>query len=468
MYHPELMITVDCGTSSKAEVNYARTRGVEVVVTDHHLPSPGKLSTGIVVNPHLNPMPGRNGGLAGVGVAYKLVAAHFGRQPVGNLDLVAMGTIADVMPLADVRVPDGEGGWRLETSAGENRILVRAGLDRLPHTRRIGLAALLATAVRPGPCPHGSLVCAVCPPGSCAHREPHCYSASAEDIGFQIGPRINAIGRMGLDPALVVELLTCEDQGRASEIAALLDSTNKERRELTNKLVDQAMDLVDPDDPIIVVQLDLFKGVAGLVAGRLTSEFGRPSIVVDLKGYGSARSVPGVPLLDVLQQDLSKLAGADGHQMAMGIRAVKDVDALRAALRARSWPDALGATLDIDAVCTLADLDRGLLTALSRLEPTGAGNPAPLFALGGVTIAARRFMGDENRHVRLTLRDAVGTTRDAVWFGGGPKAPAEGTVVDIAGKPVFNTHPRTGVVSVEFHVRSMRPSTATLVPTLGE
>ena len=466
-HHPELLITVDCGTSSRAEIEYARKRGLEVLVTDHHLPTPGKQAVGIVVNPHLDPDNGLNRGLAGVGVAYKLVAAHFGRQPLSNLDLVAMGTIADVMPLLDVRILDEDGGWRIDTPANENRILVRAGLDRLAHTRRVGLAALLATAVKPVSCPHGGRDCMVCGPEVCTHSSPMCYAVSAEDIAYQIGPRINAVSRMGLDPALVVELLTTEDSGRAREIAGLLDSTNKERRELTNRLVDEAIAKVDPDEPVILVQLDLFKGVAGLVAGRLASEFGRPAIVVDTEGYGSARSVAGVPLLDVLQGELSSYVVAAGHQMAMGIRGVRDVEGLRAALDAHSWPAGLGTELAIDAVCTLADFDRGLISALTRLEPCGSGNPAPLFAVSGVTIIGRRFMGADNRHVKFSLRDAAGVVRQAIWFGGGPKAPAEGSVIDVAGRPVLNTHPGTGETSVEMHVSAIRATGAVLSPTLG-
>jgi len=272
---------------------------------------------------------------------------------------------------------------------------------------------------------------------------------------------------MGLDPALVVELLTTEDPARATEIANLLDATNKERREMTNRLVDEAMTKVDPDEPIILIQLDLFKGVAGLVASRLVDEFGRPAIVIDLEGSGSARSVVGVPLLDVLQNELSKFVSAAGHQMAMGISRVHDPDALRAALRAHAWPTGLGRELHIDAVCNLADFDRGLLSALSRLEPTGAANPTPLFAVSGVTIIGRRFMGADNRHVKFTLRDGEGTIRQAIWFSGGPKAPAEGTVVDIAGRPVSNTHPGTGETSVEMHITAMRATTEILPATLG-
>ena len=471
---PELLITVDCGTSSREVVNYIRTfkvkHPVEVIVTDHHQPSPGKLVNGVVVNPHLDPT-ATNKGLAGVGVIYKLVAHHYGSQPKGNLDLVAMGTVADVMPLLDVTQRDIHTGEITIIPANENRILVRAGLDRLAHTRRIGLAALVATAIKPIKCIHGATVCVICGE-MCSHDEPLCYAPTAEDVGYQIGPRINAISRMGLDPALVVELLTTDDASRAKEIAKLLDETNKERRKLTNELVDQAMEQVDPEQPVIVLQMDLFKGVAGLVAGRLANEFGRPAIVVDQSGSGSARSVAGISLLDVLQQDLSAYAKADGHQMAMGISRVHDVDLLREKLNAYPWPEGFGKELSIDAVCRLADLNLELIEALRLLEPTGAANPTPLFAVGGVTITGRRFMGAESRHVKLTLQDGEGITRTAIWFGGGSKAPAEGTVVDIAGKPILNTfRPRYNIDgepfgTVEIQIVEMRAAAENLPLTL--
>jgi single-stranded-DNA-specific exonuclease len=177
--------------------------------------------------------------------------------------------------------------------------------------------------------------------------------------------------------------------------------------------------------------------------------------------------VAGVPLLNVLQNELSKYAVAAGHPMAMGISRVHDVEALRAALAAHAWPEGLGRELHIDAVCSLADFNRSLISALSRLEPTGAANPVPLFAVSGVTVAARRFMGADNRHVRLSLRDRDGTSISAIWFGGGPKAPAEGTVVDVAGRPVLNAHPGSGDVSVEMHVTAMRATSEILPMTLA-
>ena len=431
---PELILTVDCGTSSRAEVDLARSLGMEVVVTDHHLPTPGKETTGIVVNPHIGSDAYENRSLAGVAVGYKLVTAMHGSHPLANLDLVALGTIADVMSLT-----------------GENRVLVRAGLERLGHTRRTGLRALLRTVAAEQPCTHGG--------------SDSCFPVTAEMVAFQIGPRINAIGRMGLDPMLVVELFTTSNEERATAIAAQLDESNRERRATTNKLVDEAIAAVDPASPVIVLQMDVFKGIAGLVAGRLASEFGKPAIVIDPDGHGSARSVEGVDLLRTLQGGYGNLVSAAGHSMAMGISNVTDVAALRAALEKHDWPDTAGLrAIHIDAVCELADLDRDLLRSLKALEPTGAGNPAPLFAVTDVVVDELRLMS-EGRHAKLRLAGGDGTKKSAIWFNHGGRLPAVGDRIDVAGRPTENTF--RGVTAVELQVTAVRKTTAPLPLTLA-
>jgi single-stranded-DNA-specific exonuclease len=432
---PELLLTVDCGTSSRAEADLARSLGMEVVVTDHHRPTPGKETSGIVVNPHIAGDGYPNKELAGVAVGYKLVSALHGSHPTANLDLVSLGTIADVM--------------RLD---GENRALVRAGLFRLGHTHRPGLRALLGTALKEAPCTHGG-------------KSATCFPVTAEQVAFQIGPRINAIGRMGLDPMLVVELFTTDDEARGIEIARRLDEANKERRETTNRLVDEAIAAVDGSAPVIVYQADLFKGVAGLVAGRLAAEFGKPAIVVDLEGSGSARSVDGIDLLSVLQGSFGKLIGAAGHSMAMGIHGVADVSALRTALEGYTWPDALGKELEIDAVCRIDDLGWPLIESLERLEPTGAGNPAPLFALGGVFVDAVKLLGAEGRHAKLRLRDENGSICSAIWFNCAGKVPETGARIDVAGRPTVSNFRNTS--SIELQVAAVRTSTGEIAPTLG-
>lgn len=440
---PELLVTVDCGTNSRAEVDYARSRGLEVIVTDHHLPIAGKETTGIVVNPHSAGDDYPNKGLAGVGVAYKLIAAHHGKHPTANLDLVALGTIADVMPLIN-----------------ENRILVKAGLERLSHTKRVGLQELFTSMkINPAACPHGA--------------DGDCYPVNAETVAFQIAPRINAIGRMGLDPHLVVELLSAPDdeegRARAAEIATLLNNVNTERREKTNRLVDQAMRLVDPDAPIIVLQMDIEKGLAGLIAGRLAAEFNRPAIVVNQDGHGSARSIPEIDLLQILQKDYSNLVTAAGHALAMGISNVTDVESLKKALEHHSWPENIGTReLLIDAVCRLEDLDVPLLRALDRLEPTGAGNPAPLFVVSGVEIADKTTSKD-GRHAFLVLRDPEsGLIKRGIWFGHGADAPQSELIVDVACRPMINRSSFDNSESVELSITAVRPTKERLPLTLQQ
>jgi single-stranded-DNA-specific exonuclease len=431
---PELILTVDCGTSSRAEADLARSLGMEIVVTDHHLPTPGKETSGIVVNPHVGNQAYENKALAGVAVGYKLVSAMHGSHPLANLDLVALGTIADVMSLT-----------------GENRVLVRAGLERLAHTKRTGLIALLRTITAPVPCGHG---------GSTP-----CFPVSAEMVAFQVGPRINAIGRMGLDPMLVVELFTTSDEERAAEIATMLDTANKERRLVTNKLVDEAMAAVDIAAPAIVLQMDVFKGLAGLVAGRLASEYGKPTIIIDREGHGSARSVEGVDLLRTLQGQYGHLVTAAGHSMAMGISNVTNPEALRTALEQHAWPEGAGLrSISIDAVCDLSDLDRDLLRALKAIEPTGAGNAAPLFAVSDVVVDEVRLMS-EGRHAKLRLAGRDGSRKTAIWFNHGGQVPAVGDRIDVAGRPVENTF--RGETAIELQVTAVRQTETPLPLTLA-
>jgi single-stranded-DNA-specific exonuclease len=440
-----MILTVDCGTSSHDEAEIARSLGMEGGVTDPHRPVEGKITAGIVVNPHMADDGYGNKGIAGVAVGYKMVSALHGEQPTANLDLVALGTVADVMPLT-----------------GENRIIVRAGLARLAHTSRPGIAALMRVAGRSVPavpCAHGARSCAVCGKGrDCRHDVPHCFRVSAESISFDLAPRINAVGRMGLDPAMVVELLLADDPDRADEIAAAIDRANKERKAQTSRLTDEAIERADPDDPVIVVRMELFKGVAGLVAGRLASEFGRPAIVVDPSGHGSARSVKGVDLLSILQSDAGDLVTAAGHAVAMGISGIANVDGLRSRMRARAWPPELSErTIEVDAVLVLSDIDAGIVRALEVMEPTGEQNAAPVFAVRNVEVARVKKMGD-GRHARLTLKDpAEGTTREAVWFFAGERMPTVGDHLDVAVRPLLSHDPYGGE-RLELRVRDARPA----------
>ena len=281
-YNPELLISVDCGIKSRAEVEYAKRLGMSVIITDHHLPEPGKTPLGIVIDPHQDEDEYPFKHLAGVGVAYKLISAHFGRQPAGNLDLVAMGTVADVMPLTN-----------------ENRVITAYGLERLASTRRVGLAALIDTLNM---------------------KSERRANLTAHDIGFRIGPKINALGRVGMDPNLVVELFTTKDEERGRILAQELHEANERRKSRTDLLAEQAIAMVNPDDRFIVLEMDTDIGVTGLVAGRVAQEFNKPVIILSHNGAGSGRSIEGAPLLTGMQTGiLDEFMGVlcDGAKCAM-------------------------------------------------------------------------------------------------------------------------------------------------------
>ena len=436
---PEVMVTVDCGTSSRKEIDYLRGLGVnEVVVTDHHPPVAGKETQGIVVNPHRPGDAYPNKSLAGVGVAYKLISAMHGSQPTANLDLVAIGTITDVMRLT-----------------GENRAIVRAGLERLAHTKRPGLAALLAVSkIAEVPCPHGI-------GGTCR-------AVTAEQVAFAVGPAINAIGRMEVDPANAIDLMLTKDPAEAYRLARLLADTNELRKERTKKVVDEALAVIVPDAPVIVYQGEVFKGLAGLVANRLVSEFARPVIVIDQEGHGSARSFEDFDLKAALQTDFSDLVVAAGHGQAMGISGLTDIDELRLRIAAYDWPFEVGRRkIRVDAVCRLSDLSQELMTALKVLEPTGKGNEKALVAVSGAEVTAVRPFGKDGRHVLFDLIDSSGATREAKWFGHAQDAPAVGAVVDVAGRPSLQRDWRTGRDAVQIEVEDVRPTAERLAPTIS-
>ena len=410
---PELLISVDCGVKSRAEVEYAKRLGMSVIVTDHHLPAPGKTPLGIVINPHLEEDEYPFKDIAGVAVAYKLIAAHYGSQPVGNLDLVAMGTVSDVMPLLD-----------------ENRAIVAYGLQKLAQTKRPGLAALIDTVGLKG-----------------ERRQ----QLTSSDLGYRIGPRINAVGRMGLDPNLVVELLTTTDPERGRELAIMLDNANKQRQQQTDGLVKQAMTMVDPSDRFIVLEMDLFAGVAGIVAGRVVEEYNRPAIVLDRNGHGSGRSIDGVPLITlegtgVLDEFAGELWVGGGHSYACGVKQLpRGVEELRRALNASTRiPAELAAPIrQIDALCKLSDVNENLLASLRRLEPTGKENESVTLMVSNVEVVSERRMGTDQQHYACVVRDdslAASETRRAVFFRAGDLPSQLGQYVDIAFSPEWDDY----------------------------
>ena len=429
-----LLITVDCGISNAAEVAHATALGMDVVVTDHHHP-PEELPPALAV---LNPrQPGCDypfKRLAGVGIAFTLVRglvkAGVARQGVRGrdlLDLVALGTVADVSPLV-----------------GENRILVAHGLEAIRRTERPGLRALMAVAD--------------------VQRE----RVGTGTIGFVLGPRLNAAGRLR-HAITAYRLLLAETQEEAATLATELDTLNRERQELTARVLEQARQrvLALPDDARVILLADpeFPAGVVGLVAGKILEEFYRPTLLVELgeeESRGSARSVPAFHITEALAQCADLLKRYGGHRVAAGFTVPNaNLAALEAHLSHLATEQldeaALSPTLHLDAEVALGDLNWELLQTLERLAPFGIENPQPVFLCRQVKVVRARPVGTEGEHLRLTLSDGR-LACDAIAFRLGARRVEcpEGGYLDLA--CTLGTSSWGGGDRLELQVRDFRPA----------
>lgn len=394
-----VILTVDCGITALEAAAEARRRGIDLLVTDHHRPGPTLPDARAVVNPMRADaeVPFRD--LAGVGVAFKLVAALFARRDIPDpelyqhLDLVALGTVADQMPLV-----------------GENRILVRAGLRALARTRKPGLRALLARCrIDPG------------------------RPIAADDVSFGIAPRLNSVGRMAAATA-GVELLLTDDPARAEALAGHLDEQNAARRRTDREVTEHVERVLatgfdaESDGAVVVWGDDWHRGVVGIVASRMVERWRRPAVVVSFDGdlgEGSGRSVEGFHLYDALRECEPLLEGFGGHRMAAGLRVRRErIEEFARRLRelaatrlqaAREPPH-----LAIDLELPLAEVGPDLADALRHLAPHGAGNPAPVLAVRRVRLAGPAAVGREGAHLQATLRDGEAGLR-AIGFGFGDR-----------------------------------------------
>lgn len=406
-----LVVTVDCGIASVAEADLARDLGLELVVTDHHTPGPTLPAAAAVVHPDLpdNRWPDRHP--CGAGVAFRLAWELCRRlaeegDGVGKLrpavrdfltydavTLAAIGTVADVVPLV-----------------GENRLVVRYGLRTLAARPNAGLKALMQVA---GVDPSNGV--------------------STEDVGFQIGPRLNAAGRLG-QARLGVELLTTDDADRAEHLAGFLDTLNGDRKRIEQRVVREAKErfkaeLETTNPPAVVLaDADWHPGVIGIAAGRLAERFERPAVLIALDengaGQGSGRSYNGFDLHAGLAAAATHLDSFGGHKAAAGVRVrAENVDAFRDAFcehvadaTAGHDPDA---AVDIDAEILLDELTPAALRELDRLGPFGAANPKPGFVATNLTLAEQpRGMGEGGRHLSARFKQ-FRTEMRAVAFGRG-------------------------------------------------
>ena len=403
-----LIVTVDNGIAALDEADFAAELGVDLIITDHHLPHERLPRAAAVVDPRREDDTSPFKGLCGAGVAFKLCAALDGCPPEEMLeycgDLAAVGTVADVMPLT-----------------GENRTLVKAGLRQLQQTDRPGFVALLDEVGLTG------------------------KTITAENVSYAIAPRINAAGRM--DSAVTaLQLVLCEDEDRAAELAHRLTEINAARQETEQEIVKAAQALLDAEPGILedrVILLwgrDWHPGVIGIVASRLVEKTGRPVIVVSVdehgEGKGSGRSVQGFNLHECIASCTDILLRFGGHAMAAGLSVREEnLHELRRRLNewaARECPVLLTPPLECDLSIHLDRITVESVRRLEQLAPYGAENPTPVFVLEKAVIDGI-YPVSEGRHCRLRLRQGSASMY-AVWFGMHPEQLpyAMGDVVDAA------------------------------------
>ena len=443
-----LVITVDCGITALAEATRARALGLELIITDHHLPpSNGALPDAFAV---VHPLrPGPDGApypypdLCGAGVAFKLawrlavLARGSDRLPEDQrevlLDLLALAglaTITDVVPLL-----------------GENRVIARFGLGRVKHTRLGGLIALLEASGLTG------------------------QKVGSEEAGFVLGPRLNACGRMG-HAGLAVELLTTATGDRAREIAEHLNLQNQQRQATERRILDQACEMAtaagmttDDRRAIVLAHDDWHPGVVGIVCSRLVGRFSRPTILMQRDGgwcKGSGRSIDGFDLHAGLGTCATHLDTFGGHQMAAGLSMHADrldafVEDFTAHAAENVTLDMLTPSLPIDCEATVAELTPAAVQQIERLAPFGRCNPPPTILLRGVDTSHAESLGAHAKHLRIRVRQDGRELRLIAWrWGERADTVRPGTTLDIVVRPKMNTW--NGRTWVEPELRDIRPS----------
>ena len=423
--HAKLMITVDCGITCPDEVAHAIRLGMRVIVTDHHQLGPQLPVCSAVLNPLLGSYPFRR--LCGAGVAFKLVQALGGMEAIESLwELAAMATIADIVPLLD-----------------ENRVIVYYGLKAMAATQRPGLIALMESA--------GVDV----------------KSVSASDVAFRMAPRINAGGRLAL-ASRGVELLTTRRLDVAREIAAELDQDNTKRREIEMEIFAQADEKTRTEidflteRAIVVCGEGWNPGVIGLAASRLVEKYKWPAILLAQDGdvcVGSARSIPGVDIHRAMSACRDLFVRFGGHAQAAGLTIEKKSVAefkrrLTQAILENSEPEAFIPTEEYDLELELSDMTEELVQAFASMQPTGFGNPAPVFCVRGVHAMDVRAIGKESAHLRMRLSSGS-EMRSAIGFRMGDKAASMPEVIEaVVGLSINVWQDRR---SVQCELRQLRP-----------
>ena len=424
----KLIVTVDCGITAVNEAELCRQLGIDLVITDHHECKQTLPAAAAVVDPHRpdGGYPHKN--LSGVGVAFKLASALCGSQE-GVLeeyaDMVCLGTVADVMPLQ-----------------GENRVFVARGLESLAHTKRPGIAALMAEC-------------------GCAPE-----TVSASSIGFMLAPRINAAGRMGqID--LAVELFLTDDPDKAAEAARGLCELNRQRQAVESEIYRQAVSMLPmgkPPEAIVLADESWHQGVVGIVASRIAEEYACPTFLICLDGEhgkASSRSHGGFNLFASLSALSPLLESYGGHELAAGFTITRaNIPEFRrqiCALAAKFYTDDVPRTvLDVDCAVSPELLTLHNVDALQMLEPCGNGCPKPVLMVKNLTIDRISMVGG-GRHMRLRLCSGH-TYLNAIYFSANPQTVSiqPGDLVDVAFTPQVNEF--RGTRTVQMNVIDIRPS----------
>ena len=424
----KLIVTVDCGITAVNEAELCKQLGIDLVITDHHECKQTLPAAVAVVDPHRpdGGYPHKN--LSGVGVAFKLASALCGSQETvleEYADMVCLGTVADVMPLQ-----------------GENRVFVARGLESLAHTKRPGIAALMAEC-------------------GCAPE-----TVSASSIGFMLAPRINAAGRMGqID--LAVELFLTDDPDKAAEAARGLCELNRQRQAVESEIYRQAVSMLPmgkPPEAIVLADESWHQGVVGIVASRIAEEYACPTFLICLDGEhgkASSRSHGGFNLFASLSALSPLLESYGGHELAAGFTISRaNIPEFRrqiCALAAQYYTDDVARTvLDVDCAVSPELLTLHNVDSLQMLEPCGNGCPKPVLMMKNLTIDRISMVGG-GRHMRLRLCSGH-TYLNAIYFSANPQTVSiqPGDLVDVAFTPQVNEF--RGTRTVQMNVIDIRPS----------
>jgi single-stranded-DNA-specific exonuclease len=426
-----LIVTSDCGTTSHREIAHARRLGVDVIVTDHHQTDDTMPDALAVLNPHRRDALYPFKGLCSAGLAYKCVQAYcakfgqlFALESV--LDLVALATVADIVPLHD-----------------ENRLFVREGLAQISRGARCGIRALKQVAGITRPC-------------------------NSDTIAFRLGPRLNAAGRM--DHAVAgVQLLTTESDLEARQLAERLEALNRNRQQVEETIAREALSFVEESGKsaaVVVASRSWHLGVVGIVAARLVERYHCPAIVIALDdrgvGKGSARTVPGFNLYEALARCRDLLVAFGGHPSAAGLTVEESkLPEFRARFTeiAAAWTAESGAmpTINVDAQVHLSQITLQLIQELESLHPFGAGNPEPTLAVRGLEVVETRVVGD--KHLKLRVRQPNSWTFDGIGFRMGAFADlglTAGRPIDLAFSPERNHW--NGYDRIQLRIRALRTS----------